>query len=289
MEITSKDNGRNISQSGWRKLFESWDSFVTIFVRPLIIIPVIGTALALYFGSFAAKGETSFSLFANIIAVIAAGFSSARIWDSLKEASGNTILKKKGGSAVRSLTLSKLKIKNIAERAKHNASLEEIDNLLSLLEKDMAISLQEWNDILPGAERYEIAFSLLAEKEAVLKMEIQEKEILKSRLFDEKNSQRGGEERLLDALAEKEKTIMELKHQIGILRDTMGSPFPPASGYTTPESHGRTWNINQADSDMIPRRKCKSCGSIYLSSRSMLKDSGLCDKCTQSEGHAQQP
>src|SRR5512138_1268372 len=105
MEITSKDNGRNISESGWRKLFESWDSFVTILLRPSIIIPVVGTALALYFGSFAAEGKTSFSLLANIIAVIAAGFSSARIWDSLKEASGNTILKKKGGSAVRSLTL----------------------------------------------------------------------------------------------------------------------------------------------------------------------------------------
>jgi hypothetical protein len=285
MEITGKDSGRNIPESAGGKLGRAWDSFLTILLRPSIIIPVVITGLALYFGSFGTEEGKYFSLLANIIAVIAAGFSSAGIWDCLKEASGNTILKKKGGSAVRNLALSKLKVKNIADRAIHNASLGEIENLLSLLEKDISISLQEWNDILPGAERYEIAFSLLAEKEALLKMEIQEKEILKNELFDERKSQRGGEERLLDALEEKEKTILELNDQITILRNTTSSPFLTASGFPKTESLGRALTANPAESDMIPRRKCKSCGCIYLSSRSLLKDSGLCEKCNQAEGH----
>ncbi len=285
MKIDSKDNGRNIPESGWSRLFKVWDSFFTVLLRPFIIIPITVTGLALYVGSLATEGQKSFSLLANIIAVIAAGVSSAGIWNSLKEASGNTRLQKKGGSAVRNLALSKFKVKNIADRAKHNASLEEIDNLLSLLEKDIAISLQEWSDILPRAERYEIAFSLLAEKETILKMEIQQKEILKNELFDEKKSQRGGEERLLDALEEREKNIMELNDQITILRNATSSLFLPASGFLTAESHGRTLPLNPSDRDMIPRRKCKSCGCIYLSSRSMVKDSGFCEKCRQTEGH----
>lgn len=163
-------------ETAWTKLQNEWKIFISVLGRPNISIPLVLCGAALYFANTIYEQPSSLVL--SIAATILAGIASGGIWDSIKNIMGNTLLIKKGNSAVRNLSSARLKIKNISERAKGKASTEEIGNLLSWLEKDIANSIQEWNDILPGVANIETIYALLGEKEAALEVTMSEKEEL---------------------------------------------------------------------------------------------------------------
>ncbi len=143
----------NLPETVWTRLLREWKFIASILGRPLIFLSLGVCVTCLYFAN--TIDIQPFSLVLNLAGSILAGVASGGIWDSIKTVMGKTILIKKGSSAVRNLSLARVKIENISERTRMKTTTDEIKNLLSLLEKDISNSLQEWNDILPGVTNIE--------------------------------------------------------------------------------------------------------------------------------------
>ena len=271
MNQNKNESKKEHPESIWVKVKKQWKICLGIFAAPLIIIPLIACGLSLYFAREQFTKQP-FSLVLNIIAVLLAGVASGGIWDSVKNMMGNTLLIKKGDSAVRNLSLARLKVKNISERTKMKAFPEEIMNLLGLLEKDIANSLQEWNDILPGVANIEVVYGLLDEKERELHAAIQEKEDLNNRLAQEKQFQDGEKEKLQNDFDNMRKRVLELTQEVGRLQ-TQAVTTSGHSGYfftaavPTPRR-------------LITARICSRCGKPYEVINA-LSDKGLCSDCNK--------
>lgn len=211
--------------SSLHKLLDEWKIFARGLFRPLVIIPLGLTIIALWVANIP-DVDKGVSLILQIIATLFAAIAAGFFYDVIRNIAESNILVKKGLSAVRNLSLARLKTKNISDRAKGGASVEEVKNLLSLLEKDIANATQEWNDILPGVGKIEEVYSLLAEKESYLDLNEKEKEQLNKQLIEEKQLSEKDKEVLKKKLDEKEKKILELSHEINKLRSTASSsPF----------------------------------------------------------------
>jgi len=260
----------------WIKVKNQWKIGLGIFAAPLIIIPLIACGLSLYFATYQFT-KPPFSLVLNIIAALLASVASGGIWDSVKNMMGSTLLIKKGDSAVRNLSLARLKVKNISERTKTKASPEEIINLLGLLEKDVANSLQEWNDILPGVANIEVVYGLLDEKENELNTAIQEKEELNNRLAQEKEFRAGEKEKLQNDFDKMKKRVSELTQEVGRLQ-TQAVTTSGYSGYIS------TGPIVLSGLGHLSRNlavgMCSKCGKTYEIINA-LSDKGLCSECNK--------
>jgi len=143
----------DLSESEARRLLNEWKFIGAILGRPVIFLSLGVSVVCLFFAN--TIDMQPFSLVLNLAASILAGVASGGIWDTIKTTMGKTVLMRKGSSAVRNLSLAKVKVQNISERTKVKTPTGEIKNLLSLLEKDIGNSLQEWNDILPAVTSIE--------------------------------------------------------------------------------------------------------------------------------------
>lgn len=106
------ESKREYPETIWSQVKNKWKVGLGIFVQPLIVIPLIACGFSLYFATYQVA-EKPLSLALNIIAAVLAGVASGGIWDSVKNMIGNNLLIKKGNSAVRNLSLTRLKVKNI--------------------------------------------------------------------------------------------------------------------------------------------------------------------------------
>jgi len=275
MNQNKNESKKEHPESIWAKVGNQWKIGLGIFATPLIIGPLIACVLSLYFATQIT--DQSFSVVLNIIAALLAGVVSGGIWDKVKNMMGNTLLIKKGDSAVRNLSLARLKVKNISERTKMKASPEEIMNLLGLLEKDVANSLQEWNDILPGVANIEVVYGLLAEKENELSTASQEREELNNRLVQEKKFQDGEKEKLQKDFVKMSKRVVELTQEIGRLQ-TQAVTTSGSSGYTA--HHGYPFRLEDLPQAITPKihALCSKCGNPYEIINT-LRDKGLCPDC----------
>lgn len=156
-------------------------------------------------------------------------------------------------------------------RAKANASTEEIRNLLSLLEKDIANATQEWNDILPGVNKLEEVYTLLAEKEGELAHIEKQKEQLNKQLEEEKKLSGKETEDLRKELAEKERKISDLSYEISSLRLKTEPPVTTASG-----SFAVGTGVPFPIFGNYVLKHCKRCGS-WFSSSDILQE--FCNVC----------
>lgn len=275
MNQNRNESKKENRDSIWVKVKREWKEGLGIFATPLIITPLIACALSLYLATYEIT-ERPFSFVLNIIAAILAGVASGGIWDTVKNMMGNTLLIKKGDSAVRNLSLARLKVKNISERAKMKASSEEIMNLLGLLEKDVANSLQEWNDILPGVAKIEVVYGLLAEKENDLNTATQEKEELNNRLTKEIKFQDGEKEKLQKDFDNMSKRVLELTQEIGRLQ-TQAVTTSGYSGYAIPAVGPIAFTGWGHPSKNIIFGLCSKCGKPY--ELKALGEKGLCPNC----------
>jgi hypothetical protein len=236
----------------------------------MVIMPLILVILSLYFANKSDIGKT-LSIVLQIIAALLFAIASGYFYDVVRNVSGSNILNKKGRSAVRNLVTARLKTKNISDRAKENASAEEIRNLLSLLEKDIANATQEWNDIIPGVDSIEVVYTLLAEKEGELELAKKEKENLVTQMKDEKELSESEKENLRKLLEEKENQIKGVLNEIGKLRlKTESSLIPtndlPLKGAFLSEVYrADLYRKFLLDSMISAKAKlCKKCGKSFI-------------------------
>lgn len=104
MNQDTNESKKEYPDTIWIKVKNQWKIGLGVFVQPLIVIPLIACGSSLYFATYQVA-EEPFSLALNIIAAVLVGVAGAGVWDSIKEMTGNTVLKKKGISAVRNLSL----------------------------------------------------------------------------------------------------------------------------------------------------------------------------------------
>ncbi|MFZ3090805.1 MAG: hypothetical protein WA240_09320 [Nitrospirota bacterium] len=262
----------------WNNLYNEWKLYITLFLKPLIVIPVFLFLLSFYYANAADITDKRLSLILNAFAAVALAVAGGFLYDAFKCLTGDTILIKKGLSAVRNLSLARHKTKNIVGRTKQGATSEEIKNLLTLLEKDIANSTQEWNDILPGVVRIEEAYALLAEKENELEITQNEKEQLEKQQEREKELGESEKERLRKDIEKKDKEVLRLSQEISKLQltaDTSASGVATISGETIPYYHGLSKFI-------VPLKICSKCGKSYLqnefNTESLLEN--ICQDCS---------
>lgn len=262
-----------------QKLMVEWQAFLCAFFRAPVIIPVLLVVLSLYF----ANGENvnrNFSILLQIIAVVFSAIGIGYMYDVVRNILREDILRKKGLSAIRNLALSRSKTKNIFLRTEGDAQYDEIKNLLSLLEKDIANAVQEWEDVYPGISKTAEIYNVLSEKEGELEKARKEKDILCKQLTDEKELNEKEKESLNKELSKKEKRISELSIEMTQLRmektgaltlDQIGPSTLTSLSSLTLEKLGR-----------VTRglfKSCEFCGKPYTSQSSL--DLGVCDECTK--------
>lgn len=264
------------------KLLDEWAVFIRGILRPCVIIPIVITIISLYFANIEGVNK-NLSLLLQIIATVIGGVAISFFYDIIRDAFEGNLLIKKGLSAVRNLSLARLKIKNISYREKEKASSEETINLLSLLEKDIANAVQEWNDIIPGVGTIEEVYNLLAEKEVDLQLAKNEKTQLESHIKDQKALGEKEKEQLKEKLAKKEQKITNLESQISILRTkTDAVPFIGGGlGYSGAAASSTPSLSSLSLLSSLYERTCLKCGKIYQppSLFSTAIDSGFCDEC----------
>jgi hypothetical protein len=132
----------------WCQISPQWSIFLQIVLQPGGIICIVSSAIAIILSYN--SNDRNLSLILSIAASALTSVFGALCYDRYKEISGNTVLVKKGQGAVRSLYIIVEKIKNISLRAIKNKNFEETENLLSLVEKDVNNSINEWTDVLPN-------------------------------------------------------------------------------------------------------------------------------------------
>lgn len=265
-------------QSVWGRFVTEWKTFASILFRPIIFIPLIICGISLYFANTLDKQPLSLVL--NLVAATLAGVASGGFWDSIKNLMGNTILIKKGSSAVRNLAVSRLKVKNIFERVNASALSEEIKNLATLLERDIANSIQEWKDVLPeSVSTIEEAYVLLEEREIELNKTLLQKEDLNKRLDQEKQLREEDKKKLKEEIVEKGLRISELSQQIGKLKTTATSTSVITSGGYIPGSFGSSGVLFSGDYALMGAltRKCSLCEKDYRVRA--IGESGKCPEC----------
>ncbi len=150
----------------WKKLKESWGSFLGIALGPGSVFFTIFTVLGLIF-AYKFKINTLFATLLSVISSISAGVAGSFIKDDYTKISTENVLEKKGRSAIRNLQSIGKQLAHvcgwIAEFSKEKISkdqkrtLEEIDRHLSTARMNVDAGFSDWVDIVPElAEEEEI-------------------------------------------------------------------------------------------------------------------------------------
>jgi len=194
MSDTSFETNKDKLQSAstkirfWRLILDQispqWSIFFQILFQPWAIVCILLSIGAL-FCSYDNK-DKNLTLLLSIAASIFTSVVGALYYDRYKDISGNTVLVKKGAGAVRSLFLIVEKIKNVSLRANKSKNIEEIENLINLIEKDVSNSINEWTDVLPNIETayMDVIFSSIQKAESSLSDEINKNYELQKQLID---------------------------------------------------------------------------------------------------------
>lgn len=229
------------------------------------------------------------SFLLQIIAGLFASIWGGCIWDTLKDSFQNSIVFKKGQSAVRSLSLIRGSVKSLRTRNKESASKDEINNLLSLLEKDVANATQEWHDIVPGITQVEGIYTVLSEKEDEVASLTKTTEQLDKKLKEDRQLDAAEKEELKNQLRASEVQKTKLLREIQDLKskkdafpliDWSASSSSSSSYWTIPSG---SWVTTSSPSSLVPPNLCcKKCNKP-LTVTEMMASATLCSNCQENQ------
>jgi len=267
-----------------KTLLSTWISLLALLSGPAMLIPCGAAVVAFYAGNISGVSK-EVSLILNILASLAAGVAGGVVVDWWKNISGNTIVIKKGQSAVRNLILIREKAKNVGARTRSKSNSAEIENLLDLLAKDLGNSIKDWNDILPGVAETEALYAKLDEKEKENDSIRSQVEKLQTDLEEQKTLTVAEKEELKKSIAEKEEEASKLRGEIKALKGMTATSIltstttPPSgwSGYS-----GYRGAIDKLDASTLvftTKQMCHKCGEIY--NVRAIGENGLCPKCNK--------
>lgn len=263
-----------------RTFIQKWRDFLSIIFSPGSIIPFLLATISLWLSIFIFKGGLSnlLSIFASILTAIA-GFFIKDDWDKIQ---GNSMLEKKGRSAIRNLGSIEQQIiqirswiknflgsKNITDR-----ELKEIDRHLTTTQMNIKSGLEDWIDIVPElkkkeevAKKYQEAVE--ANMEEILKKEV---ELLK---IGETNK---------ELKAQLEKRIKELEKKVQELKSEQLKVFGGFIPSTSPSSLVSVVPTGSISLSNLFVKTCSICGKVYQdetwnNNSSVISLNDVCPDC----------
>ncbi len=257
---------------------QEWQAFGSIVFRPITLLFLSLSLAGLTSPVYIEEKNKAIIYLLQIIATVAAGVFGGLITDRFKEITGNTILWKKGISAVRSLALIRHKSRNIVSRIKATNNEKETINLVELLEKDIANVSREWEDIIPGITKdIDNDYDTLTEKELELKQALQDNEIFKSQLAIAKQSgEKVSEEIKKQEIAHRNK-INELQKQISTLENQTVNIYVPTNVSRNVVGSARVLDSSIREGLYSTKANCTKCQKDY---ETYIGDRGLCSTCS---------
>lgn len=223
-----------------------------VLIKPLTLIAIVPTILLLIF----TQSQTGTArLVLDIITAFCASIAGGLVTHYVIEYTGNSFLIRKSVGSIRNLQLIKFKTKNVTERItefkkeNNNRDFEEIDNLVSNINKDILNSISDWGDVNPNSEKVADFYELVSEREQEIKKVKSEKEDLekqKASLAQDKQSEK---EQLEKAISDKNSEIWELRNE---LRKFNRNNISIVSGSVL-SNQSETGGISLYDSNMCPK------------------------------------
>lgn len=141
-----------------KKFFEKWTRFLGVILSPGSVIPLILAGISLYFG-FTSSNNFSLTILLSVVASVLTAISGFFIKDDWDKLQGNSLLQKKGRSAIRNLEsigqqVDQIRgwIKEFCSEKNKNLSaghLQEIDRHLVTTQFNITSGLEDWIDIVP--------------------------------------------------------------------------------------------------------------------------------------------
>lgn len=260
-----------------RTLVQKWKDFLSILLSPGSIIPFFLASISLALSIFIFTGALSnlLSIFASILTAIA-GFFVKDDWDKLQ---GNSMLEKKGKSAIRNLESIGQQITQIRGWIKSfinskNASekeLREIDRHLTTTEMNIKSGLEDWIDIVPELKKKE---EVAKKYQDVMEAHLEELFKNKTELL-KVGENKELREQLEKRIKELEKNVKELKNQRQLAVFSGG-----LATSSTPLSYA---SISPSSFTSPSTKTCSNCGRKYnnddLTIQHLMSFDDLCPNC----------
>lgn len=259
-----------------RTFIQKWKDFLSILFSPGSIIPFLLAVISLVLSIFIFTGALSnlLSIFASILTTIA-GFFIKDDWDRVQ---GNSMLEKKGRSAIRNLEsigqqIIQIRswIKNfIASKNVSEKELKEIDRHLTTTEMNIRSGLEDWIDIVPELKKKE---EVAKKYQDVMEAHLEELFKNKTELL-KVGENKELREQLEKRIRELEKNVKELKNQQqGVFGGGLAVSSTPLS-YASVSSSGLVSPLSKT---------CSNCGRIYnddvLTISQPISFNDLCPNC----------
>lgn len=262
---------------------QKWFNFLKAIGAPIPLLSIL-SAVALIIISVVFKDKTEFSVLTNLIGSVFIGIAGAFIKGGYDELSGESILIKKGQSAIRNLSSINQQIAQIQEWIaafikKNDISkreLEEVNRHLGTATLNISSGLADWIDIVPELRQ---TGEVVKNYENVIKAYIEE--LLKNR----KELIEAGENKELKE--QLEKRIKELENNVKNLRFQQSNVF--SSGITvSPSVNPSASYVGGVISSPLNiaqffKKTCSICGKSYgddLSGYSVLTTPpDICPEC----------
>jgi len=258
------------------KLRYKWWAFLIIILSPGSIIFLATAGVLLYLAIAIFKDSVS-----NILAVLAsistalAGFFIKDDWDKVQK---NTLLEKKGRSAIRNINSIGFQIYQIRQWIKifitqekiTKKELDEINRHLETTEVNIKSSLADWTDVIPELQEQE---EVLKNYQDIIKNYVEEIFKNKKKMLEvgENEELKKGLERKIKGI---EKEMKELKRY---------GPFDRAVMLGEVENNPSIYSSNLGYN--FVEKICSNCGKTYNDNSfvpSFVNLNNLCPECSMS-------
>ncbi|MFA6047647.1 MAG: hypothetical protein WCV59_00895 [Parcubacteria group bacterium] len=263
-------------------LGQKWINFLNAVFSPVPIFSLLG-GLGLLYLSVHYKDDGRFSILINLAGSLLIGIGGAFIKDRYVELSNESILIKKGQSAVRNLESIAKQIEQIrswlkffiSSKTSDKRDLEEINRHLSTTEMNIASGLADWIDIVPELNKKAEEMAEKAKSyEEVVKTYVEELFKNKKKLL-EVGENKKLKERLQESIKNLEKEVRDLKKY---------RPEFTASGIISSSSFGSNGNgLSYLNRNSLARglsKTCSNCGRVFEDDINRLTiGPDLCEEC----------
>lgn len=271
-------------------LKDPWKIFVNILFHPVILTTLGFSVFGTYISTLNYKDETkNVAILFSILASLSAGILGSVAFDRYKETTGNSVLIKKGKSAVRNLSLIADQLHRLRIRLsefntkKIQMPLGEIDHHLVTTEKSVVSGIEDWVDMVPELTTLTKISETVVERGNKMLGLMSEKKELEKELEKQDKAQKEKVDSLESRISQKNQEISHLSSEISKLRGQQISIGGPtiSSGISLGSVSSVPLNLSDG-ATIITKRQCSNCKKWYEPSQSLyslLMTNNLCDSC----------
>lgn len=268
------------------ELKNKWKSFVAVVASPTVFISLI-SALVLIYLSIKYKNDPSLSLFTGLAGSFLAAVFGAFFKEGYAKLTEESILEKKGESAVRNIRSIQEQIIRVRSLINYftsnkykvkvpNTELKEISRHLETMSVSVASGLEDWKDIVPALKEEKEKNEALIEavKPLVEDLFIKEREFREAKDTKTKEDLEGKIQKIKDDIERKKIQSTRYSTPLGGLTSvdtpTIGTGFKNLSG------------LLLGNSKYFNDKICSNCGKTFTGNSNYIGgvQSSFCPECS---------